>query len=271
MGRKIEGVPLFLICFAFFTAIIFIIGYASASTITLGVEPSEVNLFMGTDTHYDVQFKFFNPSGDTDAIYLLEPEPALLPNLHIACDLGSDYWCNQSFVVPKGTTRTGDNIKLKVRLEMHEKKIFNTSLYVYGRPVGVNETVNGTGASIKTRIGINIKFNPPTTTTTTTSSTTTTLPTTTTTSSNSPSVTTTTNSWWSIFNPPTTTTTRNDVKNENGTLVIIPSPKTTTTIQTTTTIADKKESTGNFPIGWIIIIGSVASIAITFIYFKWFY
>jgi hypothetical protein len=142
----------------------------NADTVTIGIEPSLIYLnFPQPDSEYDINFKFFNSNGDTDANYTIEFDSSLLGHVYEECDLGAEYWCedNYSFIVPVGTDRLGDNVKFKMRFLMDgQVETFNSSMYIYALPVDQEIDENVSGAIIRSRISVQVFFNPQFTTTT---------------------------------------------------------------------------------------------------------
>lgn len=217
--------------------------------ISIGVEPSEVKInFYGAYTTRMVNFKFFNPNGQADAVYSVVIEDDLKE--FVRCD-----WCDSTFIVPMGSTRfSGFVTKQMIFTRTTGERYVSSKIYVYAKPVGENGTV-----AVKPRIAVNILINQSALTTMTT----TTMPTITTTTG--------------ITNPTTIHSTTPGITNPTTiqSIPITTIPTTITTIPTTnpitpttiSTIAKLKESwspTVLIAVLIIIVIGAV-------IYFKYFY
>jgi len=170
----------------------------NAQVISLGVEPTEVDLYLSPSNRQTwVDFKFFNPKGEVDAEYWLVPDKTL--NEFINHDCVDNYWCDERnlIIVPKGTEKTKNPVHSRVLFKYNGKNFDGeTSLFVYGRPVGSRE--EGT-VSIQSRVKVRVRVHQ-------------TVP---------------------ITTQISTTQNQNSGRNHFFNLL---NPKTTTTIKTTTTV-----------------------------------
>jgi hypothetical protein len=105
---------------------------ATAQTITIGVMPSEVILDFYKSESYNIQFNFWNDRGSIDATYNLYPEDCLK-------NIIKDY--PKEVLVPKGTTRTENPVKVWITFSRDNTGNKNCSIIVTGKGVGVNESM----------------------------------------------------------------------------------------------------------------------------------
>jgi hypothetical protein len=118
---------------------------AIAQTITIGVMPSEVTLDFYKSESYNVQFNFWNDRGTVDATYNLYPDECLK-------NIIKDY--PKEVLVPKGTTRTENPVKVWMTFSRDNTGNKNCSIIVTGKGVGVNESLYQ--AIIKPSIAIKV-------------------------------------------------------------------------------------------------------------------
>jgi hypothetical protein len=216
--KKMALIPIFLILFT---------GIAFAQKVSIGVEPSQVVINSPTV----VAFKFFNPEGDSNAVYWIVIENDLKE--YVSCN-----WCGSEFTVPKGSTRYNNFITKEI--EFTKAGNISSGFYVYAKPE------NSTGqVVIQPRVKVNVILTKQQTTTTTT---------TTQASSNqnqaSSTTTYTTTTYVSSSSPMTTTTLREEgvVRNESS------SPLA-------------KEDVAEFNVGTYLLVGVLAvSSVLVFLY-----
>jgi hypothetical protein len=200
-----------------FMAFLLLISPAFSQILTLGITPSEFELYgIGQAT---LSLKFYNTYGETDAYYTVRADECISP--YVVSGFNSDV------LVPKGTTSSNAVSHILVLSGNYETKK-DCFIYVYARPVGAGNQ-NGT-VVIDRRIGIRIKMGDKPTTTTVIPTTTTKTTTTTTAHMNNPTTTTTSNSGGSGGSSGTTTST-----------------KTTTTRTTTTSTTIGNAVSVNYP------------------------
>jgi len=123
-----------------------------AQIISLGVMPSENYVYLSSSSpEVYIPFRFFNPDGDTNAIYSLSFEEDIQE--FIECREG--YWCGETISVPKGTERLENYVSLNVLFKQRseEYQYFESGMYVRGRPA--ESDITGT-ISIEPRIFVKI-------------------------------------------------------------------------------------------------------------------
>jgi len=174
--------------------LLFIIPISYSAIITTGVSPSEFILHGVGNT--SVTLNLFNSRGDTDAIYSFSPDSCLSP--YIVSNLSE-------IIVPVNQT-----IKYNIKLNGNFSQNKTCYLYIYGRPIGTNETNNT--VSIKQGVGVKFIMHQTQPTTTTTRTTTTIHPTTTIVSQSGGNSTTSTTTRTTTTATKTTTTLKNKPK-----------------------------------------------------------
>lgn len=125
---------------------------ASANRISLGVQPSEhfVHLSDANPKVY-VSLNLFNPNGDIDAIYTLDPDDDI--DEFIKCEEG--FWCGEDIKVPMGTNRLTDYVQTKILFKKTVgEKDLETGIMIYGRPdlPDANDSMVSVRPSIKVNI-----------------------------------------------------------------------------------------------------------------------
>jgi len=128
----------------------FLIPISNAQLITIGVTPSKVSLDFFKAKSYKVEFGFSNDAGEVDAVYTLEPDDCLK-------DIIKDY--PKEVLVPKGTKRTINPVKVWITFEPDFKGNKVCFLNVYAKPKGASE--EGGMLRIKPSVGIKVEVKQP--------------------------------------------------------------------------------------------------------------
>jgi hypothetical protein len=133
--------------------LVFSIPMASATVISIGVQPSEITV----NAAKTVTMRFWNTPAEADAVFNVSVKDDLKP--YIMCD-----WCGTPFVVKNDTNRL-DNPEKKTIIFTNPDKDMNSSIFVNAKPVGANDTST---VVIHPRVEVRVIMLKPTTTTTTT-------------------------------------------------------------------------------------------------------
>jgi len=128
---------------------LFLLSIANAQLITIGVQPSVVVLNFFKSGSYRVEFGFSNDGGEVNAVYTLEPDDCLK-------NIIKNY--PKSVLVPKGTNRTSNPIRVWITFEPDYKGNKTCFLYVYAKPEGARD--EGV-LRIKPSVGIKIEVRQP--------------------------------------------------------------------------------------------------------------
>jgi hypothetical protein len=228
----------------------FLIPVVFSQTIGIGVEPSLVNLTLVYGKNITVNFKFWN-EGDTDAVYTVIPESNLLDCI----SLDSNYWHNETFIVPNKTQRlSGFVTKELLFTGLNKTTSLETGISIYAAPVG--EQRQGM-VTVKRNVFVKMfieNYLPATTTTTSTTMTSTTTPisTGTTGSEGTTGEQSTTSTTASASTTSKTTSTSTTSKTTSTSII----SSTSTTTQTTTV------ERSSFPIIYIIAIVGIVIIIV---------
>lgn len=125
--------------------------------ITIGVEPSVVDLYLSKGQRKYLELKLFNPHGEVDANYWIALDSILSDFVNNDCY--QDYWCSErnEIVVEKGSTKEEGYTVTKILFEGIDRSFEGEgSLFVYAKPRGVEEEEGMLKVQPRVKVRVNI-------------------------------------------------------------------------------------------------------------------